>query len=43
MIFSDSVDSAVNSPYLALNHNIYPETWDENEKKNFFHKLQKTD
>lgn len=29
--------------YLALNHNIYPETWDENEKKNFFHKLQKTD
>lgn len=29
--------------YLALNHNIYPETWDENEKKNFFYKLQKTD
>lgn len=22
--------------YLALNHNIYPETWDENEKKTSF-------
>lgn len=29
--------------YLALNHNIYPSTWDENEKKNFLVKLPKTD
>lgn len=29
--------------YLALNHNIYPSTWDETQKKNFFLKLPKTE
>lgn len=29
--------------YLALNHNIYPSTWDENEKKNFLIKLPRTE
>lgn len=28
--------------FLALNHNIYPATWGEDEKKNFFHKPQPT-
>lgn len=29
--------------YLALTHDIYPSTWDENEKKNFLVKLPRTD
>lgn len=29
--------------FLALNHNIYPATWGEDEKKNFFHRRQPTD
>lgn len=29
--------------YMALNHNLYPATWDESQKKNFLSRLPKTE